>query len=333
MTGATDDVGGVSRTIVEMLRSQGHPVRAFVRRDDDRAHALRQAGAHVFVGDLLDVAAAVTGCRRVYFSISLSSYYTDAVSLMAAAARDHSDLEVFVSISDYERSYMTFERMTAPAEERRAWLGGLVSDWSPQQRAHWIAEQVLSWSDLPVVNVRATIFAENPILTGLALRPLSSGELRLPFGSQRLAPIAGRDVAELCASILVDPAPHLGASYELTGPDLKDMHGFAEDFGAVLGREVTYIAEERGGLERDLRRRGPVRAAPCGRTPEDPDQAGRRRAVRRGHQPAGDPARPRTHARAVGPADQSAPPGAHGCSDRLSCSSAARCRAAERAWA
>ena len=88
ITGAAGEIGGVSRTMVEMLLDQEHPLRAFVRRDDERAHALRQAGAEVFVGDLLniaDVTAAWKGCRRVYFSMSLSPYYTDAVTLMAAA--------------------------------------------------------------------------------------------------------------------------------------------------------------------------------------------------------------------------------------------------------
>ena len=168
ITGAAGDIGGVSRTMVDMLLAQGHPVRAFVRRDDERAHSLRQAGAEVFVGDLLniaDVTAALNGVRRIYFSMSLSPYYTDAVALMAAAARAQGDIEVFVNISEYEQSYMTYERMTAPREEGLAWLGGLIADWSPQQRAHWIAEQALNWSDLPVVNIRATIFVENPLLT------------------------------------------------------------------------------------------------------------------------------------------------------------------------
>jgi len=35
---------------------------------------------------------------------------------------------------------------------------------SPQQRQHWLSEQVLAWSGLPVVNIRATMFVENPIL-------------------------------------------------------------------------------------------------------------------------------------------------------------------------
>ena len=247
ITGAAGEIGAVSRTMIAMLLEQGHPVRAFVRRDDERAHSLRQAGAEVFVGDLLniaDVAAALKGCRRVYFSMSLSPYYTDAVIVMAAAARAQGGIEVFVNISEYEQSYMTFEKMTAPREARRSWLGGLVTDWSPQHRAHWIAEQVLSWSGIPTVNVRATIFVENPILTWLPLGPLSKGELHLPFGRQRLAPVAAYDVAELCVRILVDPALHISKSYELTGPELKDMYGFAEDYAAALGRQVSYIPEE-----------------------------------------------------------------------------------------
>jgi len=78
----------------------------------------------------------------------------------------------------------------------------------------------------------------------LALEPLSKGELRLPFGVHQLAPISGYDVAEAYAKILADPAPHISKSYELNGPELKDMHGLAEDFAAVLGRQVTYVPEE-----------------------------------------------------------------------------------------
>jgi uncharacterized protein YbjT (DUF2867 family) len=247
ITGAAGQIGAVSRVMVDMLLEQGYPVRAFVRRDDERAQSLREAGAEVFVGDLLkfaDVAAALKGVRRIYFSMSLSPYYTDALTLMAAAARAQGDIEVFVNMSDYEQSYMTLEKMTAPDEERRSWLGGLVTDWSPQQRAHWITEQVLDWSGIPTVNVRATLFAENPILTWMPLGPLGNGELRLPFGNQRLAPIAAYDVAEVCVKMLVDPAPRISKSYELTGPELKDMYGFAEDYAAALGRQVTYIPEE-----------------------------------------------------------------------------------------
>jgi uncharacterized protein YbjT (DUF2867 family) len=233
--------------MVDMLLEQGNPVRAFVRRDDERAQSLREAGADVFVGDLLkpaDVAAALKGVKRIYFSMTPQPYYADALTLMAAAARAQGDIEAFVHLSNYEQSYMTLEKMTAPEEERRSWLGGLVTDWSPQQRAHWICERVLDWSGLPTINVRSTLFAENPHLTWMLLGPLSNGELRLPFGNQRLAPIAVHDLAEVSVKMLVDPAPHISKSYELTGPELKDMHGFAEDYAAALGRQIVYIPEE-----------------------------------------------------------------------------------------
>jgi NAD(P)H dehydrogenase (quinone) len=48
----------------------------------------------------------------------------------------------------------------------------------------------------------------------------------------------------VCVKMLVDPAPHISKSYALTGPELKDMYGFAEDYAAALGRQVTYIPEE-----------------------------------------------------------------------------------------
>jgi uncharacterized protein YbjT (DUF2867 family) len=248
ITGAGGQIGGVSRVMIDMLLEQGHPVRAFVRRDDERAQSLREAGAEVFVGDLLklaDAAAALKGVRRIYFSMTPQPYYTDALTVMAAAARAQGDIEVFVNMSNYEQSYMTLEKMATPDEERRSWLGGLVTDWSPQQRAHWVSERVLDWSGLPTVNVRATVFAETAILTWmLPLAPLRNGELRLPFGNQRLAPIAVHDVAEVCVKILVDPAPHISKSYALTGPELKDMYGFAEDYAAALGRQVVYIPED-----------------------------------------------------------------------------------------
>src|SRR5690349_14390724 len=39
ITGAAGHIGSVSRDMVGMLLEQGHPVSAFVRQDDDRAHS------------------------------------------------------------------------------------------------------------------------------------------------------------------------------------------------------------------------------------------------------------------------------------------------------
>ena len=71
VTGAAGHLAAVGRTVRGLLRGRGLPVRARVRREDDRAAALRAAGAEVVVGDLLepaDVYRVVSGCRRVYFA-------------------------------------------------------------------------------------------------------------------------------------------------------------------------------------------------------------------------------------------------------------------------
>jgi NAD(P)H dehydrogenase (quinone) len=55
VTGAAGQLGAVGRTVTSLLLDRGLPVRALVRREDERAAAVRAAGAEV-VGDQLDPA-------------------------------------------------------------------------------------------------------------------------------------------------------------------------------------------------------------------------------------------------------------------------------------
>src|SRR5437016_14531377 len=89
VTGAAGQLGAVGRTVTSLLLDRGLPVRAMVRREDDRAAALRAAGAEVVVGDLLepaDVYRVVSGCRRGYFGVSVSAGYLEATVTMEAVA-------------------------------------------------------------------------------------------------------------------------------------------------------------------------------------------------------------------------------------------------------
>jgi hypothetical protein len=66
--------------VTGLLLERELPVRAMVRREDDRAAAFPAAGAEVVVGDLLepaDVYRIVSGCRRVYFGMSVSVGYLE----------------------------------------------------------------------------------------------------------------------------------------------------------------------------------------------------------------------------------------------------------------
>lgn len=55
VTGAAGDIGAIGRHLTTMLLAKGHKVRALVRREDERAEALRKLGADVVLGDLTDL--------------------------------------------------------------------------------------------------------------------------------------------------------------------------------------------------------------------------------------------------------------------------------------
>jgi uncharacterized protein YbjT (DUF2867 family) len=221
--------GGVGRTVVELLRGRGLPVRAMAHHDDERADALRVLGAQVVVGDLTrpsDVAQALRGAGRMFFGMSVSPSYVEAAAAVAAAARAVGTLEALVGISQ-----MTVSQMDVESTEE-----------SHQQRLHWLSEQVLNWSALPVVHVRPTIFLDNPLFTTLAAQSIADdGTLRFPFGSGRTSPVAADDVARVVAAILEDPGPHVGKVHELTGPRSQEMTGVAEEYARALGRPVSYV--------------------------------------------------------------------------------------------
>src|SRR6188768_479807 len=114
VTGAAGQLGGVGRTVTGLLLERGIPVRAMVRREDDRAAALRAAGAEVVVGDLLepaDVFGAVSGCRRVYFGMSVSDGYLEATTTMAAVAKDVG-VDALVNMSQMTVSEMNIHNTT-----------------------------------------------------------------------------------------------------------------------------------------------------------------------------------------------------------------------------
>jgi len=96
---------------------------------------------------------------------------------------------------------------------------------SPLQRQHWLSEQALGWSGLPVVTIRPTVFLEGFFLPLTGSGVSDRGRIELPFGRRKTSPVATTDVARGIAGVLADPGPHLGRIYELTGPRSQDMHG------------------------------------------------------------------------------------------------------------
>jgi uncharacterized protein YbjT (DUF2867 family) len=83
----------------------------------------------------------------------------------AAVAKNH-DVKAFINMSQMTVSQMSITETTT----------------RPQHKLHWLAEQALNWSGLPVVHVRPTVFLEGFFL---GLTPDSVrrfNQIRLPFG-------------------------------------------------------------------------------------------------------------------------------------------------------
>jgi uncharacterized protein YbjT (DUF2867 family) len=245
VTGAAGRVGAVGRTVTELLLKQGKAVRAMVRTEDQRAQALRDMGAEVVVGDLLDLDSmhrAIAGCESMYFGMSVSDDYL-AATVNAAAVAKHHGVKTFINMSQMTLAQMSITETTP----------------SPQHKLHWLAEQALNWSGLPVVHVRPTVFMENFFLLFTADSVRESDQIRLPLGEGKTSPVAVEDVARVLATLLADPQPHIGRIYQLTGPQSENMHFYAEEYSKALGRTIVYqdipVSPWRDGL---LRRGLPI---------------------------------------------------------------------------
>jgi uncharacterized protein YbjT (DUF2867 family) len=166
VTGAAGDIGAIGRNLTAMLISKGHKVRALVRREDERAEALRRLGAEVVKGDLTDLTSmhrAIEACAGIYFGMSVSPAYLEATVNTAAVARHHG-VEAFVNMSQMTVTQMSITETTS----------------SPQHKLHWLAEQALAWSGLPVVTIRPTVFLESFFLRLAAAGIRERDELALP---------------------------------------------------------------------------------------------------------------------------------------------------------
>jgi NAD(P)H dehydrogenase (quinone) len=222
IAGAGGSHGATGNYTARQLLAKGLPVRAFVRRADERADQLRELGADVVVGDLLDyrdVRAALEGVQGAYFTYPLAEGLVEATASFAVAGAE-AGLQSVVNMS----------QITSDPDHR-----------SPAARAHWVAERVLERSGIGVTHLRPPFFLEN-LFNVAAPTVGAEGKIYLPYGDGRHAPIGGEDVARVVVGILTDPAEHRGKTYVPTGPASLSMTEQAGVFSRVLGRPVGYVS-------------------------------------------------------------------------------------------
>lgn len=216
VTAAAGDTGAHT---VRFLRELGHEVRALVRRDDERAQKLRDIGAHVIVADMLrlkEVRPAVDGVDGAYLCYSLADGLVEVTTVFAQAAREAKVGHV-VNMS---------QKQARPNAR------------SQQTLNHWLSEQVLAWSGVPVTHLRVTFFAEWLLYTSHLIR---EGRYVTPFDADsRFAPVAGIDIAHVVGGILANPTIHVGQTYPLHGPVEYSHFELSQVVGRALGKDIRF---------------------------------------------------------------------------------------------
>jgi NAD(P)H dehydrogenase (quinone) len=216
ITGATGNTGAHT---VRLLREDGLRVRALVHTLDERAERLRELGAEVVQGDLLDfpaVSAATAGVTAAYFNYPIAPGLVEATANFVQAASE-AGVHAVVNMS----------QISARREAK-----------SNAARAHWLAERLLDRSALVTTHLRPTFFTF--LLNVLWIRDNDEGIYRLPFADGRHAPIDAADQAHVIAAILQNPDPHDRQVYPLFGAEELDWHGIAAKVQDTLGIPVRY---------------------------------------------------------------------------------------------
>src|SRR5258707_8534365 len=215
ITGAT---GATGRRTVELLLEQGHTVRAFVHKQDERSTQLQRRGAEIVIGDLLDfktIRPALEGVSGAYFVYPIVPGLLDATAYFAQAAK--------------EAAVLTVVNMSQVSARREAKSHAAFN--------HWTAERVFDWSGLAITHLQPTFFAEWFLYYAQSIK---DGLVQMPFGESKHAPTAADDQARLIASMLDHPAAHQGKTYPLFGPK---EYTYAEAFAKIseiLGRNIIY---------------------------------------------------------------------------------------------
>jgi uncharacterized protein YbjT (DUF2867 family) len=216
ITGATGSIG--SNAVAKLLEL-GFPVRALVRKEDDRANALAKLGAEVVIGDLSDfnsISAAMRGVSRVLFIYPLGAGLIEATAYISQAAQEE-NVEVIVNISQRTSSRTAI---------------------SHSAQDTWISERALDWSGVPVVHLRPTLFMD--WLKYFSQTIKGQNIYIPPFGDEKVGMIDTEDIARVAAAILADPNGHIGKTYELNGPEEINGTDIAAILSEVLGRKIQF---------------------------------------------------------------------------------------------
>jgi uncharacterized protein YbjT (DUF2867 family) len=206
--------GQVGSEAARVLTQRQVPVRVLVR-DPTKGEELANAGAEIVVGDLSvpeSLGEAMVGVSAIV--LVSPAVPVQELNVIASAAR--AGVEHIVKVTSKASTDSPIARRRGQAEIE----AGIVA------------------SGLPHTLLRSNAYMQNTLMLAPAIAKTSS------FGSAAGKGLVGmvdaRDVGAVAAEISTLPAPHVGKTYWLSGPELISNYDVAEVLSRLLGRTITY---------------------------------------------------------------------------------------------
>ena len=224
--------GSTGRVVAGLLLQQGIPVRAFVHKVDARSDELRQQGAEIIEGDLLNptsVQAAMKEVKRAYFTYPVADGLLEAATIFAAMARD-AGLELVVNNSQFQGTADD----PASRDIQRA--------PSFRNLQHRLADRVFDWAQVGAVHIQAPPYYENVrALVGRSVAEQNAAFL--PWGDdQTVIPLAGaEDVSRVAATLLANSGVPSQNTYPVVS-ETPTVREIVETLGRAVGRPIRYVA-------------------------------------------------------------------------------------------
>lgn len=214
MTGSTGALGGM---LAQRLADAGIAQRLLVRTPS-RAPELPGAAVHPFsYSDREASARALDGVETLF---------------MVSASESESRLEQHRTFIDTAAAagvqHVVYTSFAAAAPDAIFTLA----------RDHYLTEEYLKASGMAWTMLRDNFYQDV-----MELFAGEDGVIRGPAGDGRVSLVARADVAGVAASILTDPAPHAGRTYDLTGPEALTLAEVAASIARVRGIDASYYDE------------------------------------------------------------------------------------------
>ncbi|MEO8701923.1 MAG: NmrA family NAD(P)-binding protein [Kofleriaceae bacterium] len=103
---------------------------------------------------------------------------------------------------------------------------------------HALSDSELAASGMAFTILKPHFFTQNLLMSAQTV--IDQGTIYFGLGEAKLPMIDTRDISDVVAAILANPAPYAGKTLTLTGPTAISIHQVAAAIGEAIGKPVKY---------------------------------------------------------------------------------------------